>query len=80
MYMRRVWVGWRLLRSLAMFMADERRRGTLKENLRSIADARGLSLTRDMSHAELLEEKAERLRDRPFLYFKAQVISYRDMN
>jgi crotonobetaine/carnitine-CoA ligase len=80
MYLRRAWVGWRLLRSLALFMADERRRGTLKENLRSIREAKGLSLARDMSHAELLEEKAEKLRDLPFLYFKDQVLSYRDMN
>jgi carnitine-CoA ligase len=80
MYLRRAWVGWRLLRSFALFVADERRRGTLKENLRSIREAGGLSIARDMSHAELLEEKAEKLRDRPFLYFKDQVLSYRDMN
>jgi crotonobetaine/carnitine-CoA ligase len=80
MYVRRVWLGWRLLRSLALFMADERRRGTLKENLRSIREARGLSLARDMSHAELLEEKAAKLGDRPFLYFKDRVLSYRDMD
>ena len=43
MYLKRAWVGWRLLRSLALFMADERKRGTLKENLRSIRKARGLS-------------------------------------
>jgi carnitine-CoA ligase len=80
MYLRRAWVGWRLLRSLTLFFADERRRGTLKENLRSIREARGLSVARDMSLAELLEEKAAKLGDRPFLYFKDQVLSYRDMN
>ncbi|MDI6830232.1 MAG: AMP-binding protein [Actinomycetota bacterium] len=80
MYLRWLWVGWRMLRSVAMFIADERRRGTLKENLSSIKEARSLSLARDMSHAELLEEKAAKLRDRPFLYFKDQVFSYRDMD
>ncbi|MEW6553884.1 MAG: AMP-binding protein [Actinomycetota bacterium] len=80
MYLKRAWVGWRLLRSLALFLADERRRGTLKENLRSIREAKGLSIARDMSHAELLEEKAAKLGDRPFLYFRDQVISYRDMD
>ncbi|MDY6796507.1 MAG: AMP-binding protein [Actinomycetota bacterium] len=80
MYMRRLWLGWRLLRSLTLFLMDEHRRGTLKENLRSIREARSLSMARDMSHAELLEEKAEKLCDRPLLYFKDQVFSYRDMN
>ena len=80
MHLARLWLAWRLLRSLALFLADERRRGTLKENLRSIREARSLSLARDMSHAELLEEKAARLYDRPLLYFKDQVFSYRDMD
>jgi crotonobetaine/carnitine-CoA ligase len=78
MYRNRAWLAWRLLRSLALFMADEYRRGTLKENLRSIAKARSLSLVRDMSHAELLEEKAAKIADRPFLRFRDEVISYRD--
>ncbi len=80
MYVRRAWLGWRLLRSFCLLMADERRRGTLAENLRSIREARGLSLARDMSHAELLEEKAAELRDRPLLFFKGEAYSYRDMN
>jgi len=80
MQKRKAWLGWRLLRSLGLFMADEHRRGTLKENLRSIAQARSLSLARDMSHAELLEEKAAKLGDRPFLRFRDRVISYREMD
>jgi len=80
MYLRRLWVGWRLLRSLGLFMADEYRRGTLKDNLRSIMEARSLSLSRDMSHAELLEEKAAKLGNRPFLRFRGQVLSYREMD
>ena len=80
MYLRRAWVAWRLLRSLALFLADEYRRGTLRDNLRSIARARGLSLARDMSHADLLEEKAARFGDRPFLHFRDRVFTYREMD
>jgi carnitine-CoA ligase len=80
MYLKRAWVGWRLLRSLALFIVDEYRRGTLKENLRSIREAKGLSIARDMSHAELLEEKAAKLASQPFLFFGDRVISYRDMD
>jgi crotonobetaine/carnitine-CoA ligase len=76
----RLWLGWRLLRSLGLFLADEYRRGTLKDNLSSIRKAKGLSLARDMSHAELLEEKAAKLGGRPFLRFRDQVLSYRDMD
>jgi len=50
MYLRRAWVAWRLLRSLALFLADEYRRGTLRENLRSIARARGLSMARELKN------------------------------
>ena len=77
----RLWLGWRLLRSLGLFMADEYRRGTLRENLRAIVKGRSISaIAREMSHAELLEEKAAKLGDRPFLYFKDQVLSYREMD
>jgi len=77
----KLWLAWRLLRSLALFMADEYRRGTLRENLRAIAKGKSISaITKEMSHAELLEEKAAKLGDRPFLLFKDQVLSYRDMD
>ncbi|MBU1671806.1 MAG: AMP-binding protein [Actinobacteria bacterium] len=61
-------------------MVDEHRRGTLKVNLRSVAEARGLSLAVDMSHAELLEEKAAKLGEKPFLLFRDQVFTYRRMD
>jgi len=80
MRLRMLYMGWRLYRAVILFLMDEYRRGTLKENLRSIREAGTLSLARDMSHAELLEEKAAKLRDRPFLYFKDEVLSYRDMD
>jgi crotonobetaine/carnitine-CoA ligase len=81
MYRNRAWLGWRLLRSVSLFIADEYRRGTLRANLRSIAKGKSItSLSEEMSHAELLEEKAAKLGDKPFLYFKDEVFSYREMD
>jgi crotonobetaine/carnitine-CoA ligase len=80
MYRQRGWLAWRAARSLALFLAEEHRRGTLAENLRSVVKNRSLELPREMSHAELLEEKAARLGDRPFLYFKDRVYSYGEMD
>jgi len=81
---QRAWLAWRALRTLAFFLADERRRGTLGENVAGIVTgfirSRSLELAREMSHAELLEEKAELHGERPFLYFKDKVFTYRQMN
>ena len=79
-HLQRLWLVWRALRSATLFLADEYKRGTLSENLRSMAKARTVSMARDMSHAELLEEKAAKLGNRPFLLFKDQVFSYRDVD
>ncbi len=79
-YSRRLWVTWRLLRSISLFILDEARRGSLEENLRSIRTSRSLALAREMSHAELLEEKADKFYERPFLLFRDRVLSYREMN
>lgn len=80
MYRRRAWLVWRILRSAGLLLADEYRRGTLWLNLRSIIKARSLDLERDMSHAELLQEKAARYGARPFLMFADQVFSFIEMN
>ncbi len=77
---RKVWLVWRLLRSAALFMADEYRRGTLARNLSSIYKAKTLALASEMSHADLLEEKAAKLGDRPFLMFRDEVLSFREMD
>ena len=77
---RKLWLVWRGLRSFAMFAADEYRRGTLWPNLKSMGKARSLALANDMSHSDLLEEKAARLGERPFLHFRDEVISYREMD
>jgi crotonobetaine/carnitine-CoA ligase len=77
---RKAWLVWRALRSVAMFIEDEYRRGTLRANLRSIYKARTLAIAVDMSHADLLEEKAAKLGDKPFLHFRDKVLSYRRMD
>ena len=77
---RKAWLIWRVLRAVALFMVDEHRRGTLLVNLKSMIRARGLSLAVDMSHAELLEEKAAALGNKPFLMFRDEVFSYREMD
>lgn len=80
MYIRRLWLVWRVARSVVLFVADEYRRGTLKENLKSIIEAKRLALAHDMSHAELLEEKAAKLGSRPFLFFKDEVLTFREID
>jgi crotonobetaine/carnitine-CoA ligase len=80
MYYRRVWLVWRLARSIVLFMVDDYRRGSLLANLKSIARARGISLAVDMSHAELLEEKAAKLDGKPFLLFRDSVFTYAEMD
>jgi crotonobetaine/carnitine-CoA ligase len=75
-----LFVAWRALRSGVLFIADEFSRGTLIENVLSLLKARTLSISADMSHAELLEERAAKIGGRPFLLFKDQVWSFRDMD
>lgn len=75
-----LFIAWRGMRSGALFLADEFRRGTLLVNLRSIAKARGMSIASDMSHAELLEERAARLGDKTFLVFKDRSFTYGEMD
>jgi crotonobetaine/carnitine-CoA ligase len=75
-----LFIGWRGLRSGTLFLIDELRRGTLHKNLLSIVKARGLSISADMSHADLLEERAAKIGDRPFLEFKDLTFSYSEMD
>jgi crotonobetaine/carnitine-CoA ligase len=79
-YRQILFIAWRGLRSASLFLVDELRRGTLPRNLLSILKARGLSIEADMSHAELLEERAARLGGRVFLAFKEQAFTYSDMD
>ncbi|MFP4477472.1 MAG: AMP-binding protein [Desulfatibacillaceae bacterium] len=65
------------LGSVARFMREEVRRGTLVDNLKALP--RG-GMAHDMSWAELLEEQAAKQREKPMLLFKDEVHSYRSMD
>jgi crotonobetaine/carnitine-CoA ligase len=73
-------IAWRGLRSGVLFVVDELLRGTLPENLQSIIKARALSISADMSHAELLEERSAKMGGRTFLAFGEQEFTYADMD
>ena len=78
----KILLGGRLARSLALFFVDEYRRGTLRENLKSVGQARGISVAVDMSHSDLLEEKAAKpsLAGKVFLFWKDRTLTYRQMD
>lgn len=75
-----LFIAWRGLRSGALFLSDELRRGTLPANLKSIVKARGLSIAADMSHAELLEERARKMGRSIFLEFGEERYGYGEMD
>jgi carnitine-CoA ligase len=79
-YHQVLFIAWRGLRSGVLFLVDELRRGTLHKNLLSILKARGLSISADMSHAELLEERSRKLGRRIFLEFEDREFSYGEMD
>lgn len=79
-YRQMLYIAWRGLRSGLLFGWDDMRRGTLHKNLWSIARARGLSISADMSHAELLEERAARMGGSVFLEFGDERFTYADMD
>ena len=73
-------LGFSVLRSLFQTLAEEYRRGALGETLRLTRQAGRPAFSRDLSHADLLEEKARKNQDRPLLLFRGQTFSYRQMN
>jgi len=79
-YRQMLFIAWRGLRSGMLFVVDELRRGTLPRNLVSILKARALSISADMSHAELLEERAGKIGDNAFLVFGDEEFTYADMD
>ncbi|MFO8057289.1 MAG: AMP-binding protein [bacterium] len=70
----------RVAKGVGASMRDEWRRGTLGETLRLSLQKRTLRFAKDLSHADLLEEKAALYGDRPFLIFQGRTFSYRQMN
>lgn len=69
-----------MLRGLKALLKSEYRRGTLRETLRLSRRAKALKFSRDLSHAELLKEKAAKNKDRTFLYFRDKAVSYAQMD
>ncbi|MEI6608578.1 MAG: AMP-binding protein [Deltaproteobacteria bacterium] len=70
--------GFLLARSLLKFIKDERRRGTLKANFRSLRKTK--EIVEDMSWADLIEEKARIYSDRVFLLFEDKEFTFRQMD
>jgi crotonobetaine/carnitine-CoA ligase len=70
--------GFLFARSLLKFIKDERRRGTLKANFRSLRKTK--EIVEDMSWADLIEEKARIYSDRVFLLFEDKEFTFRQMD
>jgi len=70
--------GFLFARSLLKFIKDERRRGTLKANFRSLRKTK--EILEDMSWADLIEEKARIYSDRVFLLFEDKEFTFRQMD
>ena len=67
-------------KGLVNVFVQELREGTLPETIRLTRQHRKPTFARDLSHAELLERKAARNGNRPFLHFLDQTFSYNRMN
>jgi crotonobetaine/carnitine-CoA ligase len=67
-----------IVRGVLAFFKDERKRGTLKANIKSLIKAQ--EIAEDMSWAELSEEKALKYGDRPFLIYEDKEFTFRQMD
>jgi len=70
-------LGIRIVRSIGAFLADEWRRGTLLTNLKGLSSR---DIVQDMSWAELLEERARMVPDKPFLLYRKERFTYAQMD
>jgi carnitine-CoA ligase len=73
-------LGFSAVRSLIKTLTEEYHRGTLGETIRLTRQSGRPTFARDLSHSDLLEEKARKNLDRPLLLFRGQSFSYRLMN
>ncbi len=67
-----------MARATLLFSLDELRRGTFLKNIGSLALRK--EIAREMSWAELLEEKSRRWPERVILVYEDQELTYRDMD
>jgi crotonobetaine/carnitine-CoA ligase len=70
-------LGFSVVRSIGAFLVDEWRRGTLLTNLKGLSSR---DIIQDMSWAELLEERARMVPDKPFLLYKKERFTYAEMD
>ena len=66
----------RIARSIAIFLKEEWRRGTLMTNLKGLSSQ---DIVEDMSWADLLEERAGMVPDKTFLLYKKERFTYAQM-
>ncbi|MCX5849811.1 MAG: AMP-binding protein [Deltaproteobacteria bacterium] len=67
----------RVARSIAIFLKEEWRRGTLMTNLKGLSSQ---DIVEDMSWADLLEERAGMVPDKTFLMYKNEHFTYAQMD
>jgi crotonobetaine/carnitine-CoA ligase len=60
-----------------LFSANEIRRGTFLKNISGVSKT---EIKEEMSWGELMEEKADRFKDKVFLLFEDKTFTYRQMN
>ena len=70
-------LGLRAVQSIGAFLADEWRRGTLLTNLKGLTSR---DIIEDMSWADLLEERARMVPNKPFLLYKDERFTYTQMD
>jgi len=66
-----------ILKSVCLFSANEIRRGTFLKNISGVSKT---EIKEEMSWGELMEEKADRFKDKVFLLFEDKTFTYRQMN
>jgi crotonobetaine/carnitine-CoA ligase len=69
-----------LMKGLVLALADEYRRGDLGASLKAIRQSKRPMFANEFSHADLLEDRARDLGDKPMLYFRGRDYSYAEMD
>lgn len=69
-----------LLKGVFLALAEEYKRGALWESLKATRSAGRPTFINDLSHAQVLEERARELKKKPLIYFKGKSFSYEEMD
>jgi len=73
-------MGLNMAKGIFGLLADEYRRGTLAEFIRLTREKKRPTFSHDLSHAQLLEERAQRRPNRPFLRYHGTKFTYKQMD